>query len=163
MGNRATVIFTDGKSFSPAVYLHWNGGAESVYGFLEEANRRKIRGSEDLQYQCARFIQIAGEFLDADEFGSTSLGVTDSPKSDKPEDLAKVKTDLGDNGIYLVNRTNGAMEVRRFREDYKNKIMIEFTPEEVAQERKEAYAHEYGLLKDEFIKIAHGRLVSKYG
>ncbi len=37
MGNRATIIFTDGKkSFSPAVYLHWNGGPESVYAFLEE-------------------------------------------------------------------------------------------------------------------------------
>jgi hypothetical protein len=29
MGNRGTVIFADGKEeFSPAIYLHWNVGAE---------------------------------------------------------------------------------------------------------------------------------------
>ena len=171
MGNRATVIFTDGKkSFSPAVYLHWNGGPESVYGFLEELNRRKARA--DQEYECARFIELVGDFFDQDEFGSTSLGVTNGPKSDKPEDLAKVNTDHSDNGFYLVNRTNNHMQVRRFIERHKGDwskpdsvsfYLDEMSPEQVEQERLLAYKDNYGLLKDVFQKIAGERPVSKYG
>jgi len=162
MGNRATVIFTDGKkSFSPAVYLHWNGGPESVYGFLEELNRRKARA--DQEYECARFIELVGEFFDQEELGSTSLGVVNGPKSDKPADLAKVGTDHGDNGFYLVNRTNGGVVVRRFIEHWskENTTIEELAPEQVEQERSLAYKDKYGLLKTEFQKVAHGRTVSK--
>ncbi len=89
MGNRGTVVFTDGKgSYSPAVYLHWNGSAESIYPFLEELDRRKARNDQD--YECARFIQLVGEFFDQDEIGSTSLGVANSPKSDNPKELDKI-------------------------------------------------------------------------
>ena len=41
MGNRAAVVFTKGEEISPAVYLHNNGGPESIYSFLAELNRRK--------------------------------------------------------------------------------------------------------------------------
>ena len=171
MGNRATVIFTDGKkSFSPAVYLHWNGGPESVYGFLEELNRRKIRA--DQEYECARFIELVGEFFDQDEIGGLSLGVMNGPKSDKPEDLVKIRTDHGDNGFYLVNRTNGDMQVRRFHEkmsgDWNNPksvsfYLVEAEPKQVAQEKRLAYKDKYNLLKEPFQKIARDRPVSKYG
>lgn len=68
MGNRAIVIFEDEKSteFSPAVYLHWNGGPESVYPFLDEMDRRHIR-TGDGAYESARFIQLIGEYFDQDE------------------------------------------------------------------------------------------------
>ncbi len=151
MGNRATVIFTDGKrSFSPAVYLHWNGGAESVYGFLEELNRRKVRA--DQEYEVARFVQLVGEFFDQDKISGLSLGITDSPKSDSITDLLKVRTDHGDNGFYLINRTNGNMTVRRLVEKYigdgkdydiKNFTLVEYTPEQVDTERKQADEHKY--------------------
>ena len=167
MGNRATVIFTDGKeSFSPAVYLHWNGGPESVYGFLEELNRRKARADQD--YECARFIELVGEFFDQDEFGSTSLGGTNGPASDRLEDLEKVVTDHGNNGFYLVNRTGEKMSVRRFTESYQREPfkclgLKEMEPLDVANERLAAYKHKYGLCEEEFIKIAHDRPVSKFG
>ena len=165
MGNRATIIFTDGKeSFSPAVYLHWNGGPESVYGFLEELNRRKARADQD--YECARFIELVGDFFDAKEFGNTSLGVVNGPQSDSLKDLDKVYTDHGNNGFYLVNRTNGEMKVRRFKEEYKHNPfellgLKEMDPVDVAKEREAAYNSEYGLLKDSFIKIANDRKVSE--
>ena len=167
MGNRATVIFTDGKGeFSPAVYLHWNGGPESVYGFLEELNRRKARSDQD--YECARFIELVGEFFDQDNFGSTSLGVTNGPESDRLEDLEKVATDHGDNGFYLVNRTSEEMQVRRFKEAYQHEPfkclgLVEMAPADVANEREAAYKDKYGLLKEEFAKIANDRPVSKFG
>lgn len=76
MGNRGNVVFSnkDWTEFSPCVYLHWNGGPESVYGFLEELNRRKIRA--DQCYEAARFIQIVGEFFDQKTISTTSLGVS---------------------------------------------------------------------------------------
>jgi hypothetical protein len=146
MGNRATVIFTDGKKrFSPAVYLHWNGGPESVYAFLEELDRRRQRCDQD--YECARFIQLIGEFFDQDRISSTSLGVVNGPKSDNICDLLKVRTDHGDNGFYLVNRTVEPMNVRRFREQLDGATgkytLVELPSGQVAAEREAAAKHEY--------------------
>ena len=146
MGNRATVIFTDGKkSFSPAVYLHWNGGPESIYAFLAELDRRHVRADQD--YECARFIQLIGEFFDQETISSTSLGVANGPKSAELKDLGKVYTDHGDNGIYLVNRTKTSTTVRRFIEHYKDEdytpYLVEMSEFEVAEEHKEALEHEY--------------------
>ena len=64
MGNRAIVIFSDKeeKNILPAVYLHWNGGPESIYAFLDELDRRKV--GDNRHYETARFIQIVGEFMD---------------------------------------------------------------------------------------------------
>ncbi len=104
MGNRATVVFTAGDHISPAVYLHWQGGPESVYAFLDELDRREVRADAD--YECARFIGIVAEFFDADSYGTTSLGVTNGPTVIAPEALAEVQTDHGDNGFYVVNRAD---------------------------------------------------------
>ena len=62
-GNRATIIFTDGKgtSVQPCICTGM-GGPESVYAFLEELERRKQHC--DQNYECARFIQLVGEFSD---------------------------------------------------------------------------------------------------
>lgn len=156
MGNRATVIFTDPKRrrFSPAVYLHWNGGPESIYGFLEELDRRECRADQD--YECARFIQIVGEFFGNtydptdkfDAFGclNLSLGVSNGPKSDSLSDLGKVETDHGDNGFYLVNRTGEGPPMRRFRASYGlggGYSLQEVPPDEVVAERAEAEKSDY--------------------
>jgi hypothetical protein len=79
MGNRATVIFapTDAEAnvltISPAIYLHWNGGPESIYAFLDELNRRNCR--PDGSYEAAVFIAIVREFFDQEKYGTLSLGV----------------------------------------------------------------------------------------
>ena len=158
MGNRATVIFTDGKkSFSPAVYLHWNGGPESVYAFLEELDRRKQRADQD--YECARFIQLIGEFFDQDRISRTSLGVVNGPKSDSICDLLKVRTDHGDNGFYLVNRTVEPMKVRRFQEQLVDRAtwkptLVELPPERVSAERDAAEKNKYRkAFRETFAKI----------
>ncbi|MDQ3802501.1 MAG: hypothetical protein M3416_01400 [Acidobacteriota bacterium] len=145
MGNRATVVFTDGKgNFSPAVYLHWNGGPESIYGFLEELARRDVRA--DQEYECARFIQLVGEFFDQDEQCGLSLGVVNGPRSDAVSDLNHIQTDHGNNGLYLVDRTGPHLKVRRFTEERRGKDewgFKEWAPERVEQERAEAEGHTY--------------------
>ena len=166
MGNRANVVFTDGdKEFSPAVYLHWNGGPESIYAFLAEMDRRMVRG-HDVMYESARFCHIVGDFMDQDTITGLSLGLTNGPKSDKPADFAKVFTDPGDNGFYLVERThagNGKFDttVRRFRENGGGKIK-ELTPAEVKAERLEAMKSDYiADIAGVFLKITGGKGIEK--
>lgn len=161
MGNRGTVVFTDGKGrYSCAVYLHWNGSAESVYPFLEELDRRKARCDQD--YEVARFVELVGEFFDSDEIGSTSLGLVNGPKSDVPSDLDKIETDHGDNGLYLVCRTEGKIAMRRFTEKYDGRFS-EWSSAKVDAERKEAAKHEYAEgIRETFKKIQGKRTISKY-
>ena len=165
MGNRGTVVFTDGKgNYSCAVYLHWNGSAESIYPFLEELDRRKARNDQD--YECARFVQLVGDFFDSDEIGSTSLGLANGPKNDSPAELSRIKTDLGDNGLYLVRRTEDKLVVRRFTEDYEggaNSELREWSSAEVDAEREKAMKHEYlEGIRATFKKIQGKRPISKY-
>lgn len=112
MGNRATVIFQSGERVSPAIYLHWNGGPESVYAFLDALDRRGVRPDGD--YDAARFVQTVGNFLDRGEVGGLSLGLVNGPGAIDPEALGYVWTDHSDNGFYVVNRAEGI--VRRFEE-----------------------------------------------
>lgn len=86
MGNRACVIFTnriDGaesghdREYSPCIYLHWNGGPESIYGFLAGLERREIGG--DVAYAAARFTQIVGEFFDIESRSGYSIGINNGP------------------------------------------------------------------------------------
>jgi hypothetical protein len=150
MGNRGTIVFTDRewREFSPAVYLHWNGGPESVYAFLDELDRRQCRA--DQFYEVARFTQIIGDFFDQTAITNLSLGVTNGPESVADILIGNVKTDLGDNGLYLISRERGpddAARVRRFVMDwekvktseYKKHFMRELSPDEVRAEKAQAY------------------------
>lgn len=132
MGNRAYVIFEDKESqhFSPAIYLHWNGGPESVYAFLDELDRRGVRA--DQEYEAARFVQVVGEYFMPDQL---SLGVTSGPSS---------AADLGqwageDNGLYLVCRADKPRRVRRLWRNWKTEVVTEWTPSKVSAERNAAY------------------------
>lgn len=74
------------------VYLHWNGGEESVTAFLRAAKDLDVRapanGNESYFY--ARFVQVIGNFFG----GTTSVGV---------DSLDNLDTDNGDNGVYVVD------------------------------------------------------------
>jgi len=147
MGNRANVIFTDGEDrFSPATYLHWNGGPESVYAFLKELDRREVRC--DQEYEAARFVQVVGEFFDSREkFETLSLGIVNVPEGVMASynleiSLQLVRTDNGDNGFYVVDRrhrdANGLPKVRRFMFKYQGgeSTFQELDEAEVEAERK---------------------------
>jgi hypothetical protein len=156
MGNRANVVFHkpanpeiegDREEISPCVYLHWNGGPESIYAFLDEMDRRKIRTTAtDITYEAARFVHIVGDYFDGppeNEAGSTSLGLTNGPKSITAAALSKVVTDDGDNGFYVVTRHDleGKRTVRRFVSS--GRKLVEMSADGVEKERVEAYEHDY--------------------
>lgn len=120
MGNRANVIFVSGDRISPCIYLHWNGGPESVYAFLEELDRRGARA--DAEYEAARFVQLIGEYFDGRKhLGTLSLGILNGPSEISIEALGKLMTDQGDNGFYVVDRTVAGLTnptMRRFTSQY---------------------------------------------
>jgi len=176
MGNRANVVFVNaaGDEVSPGIYLHWNGGPESVYPFLDELDRRQVRA--DQCYEAARFAQLIGEYFDHDNATADgpgrqtglSLGLFNVP-ADKADDVAKSiarLTDVSDNGLYLVCRERGSnpkRTVRRFAYYYRGRgepdTIHEATEPAVESERKAAFLHEYrpGIEKA-FKEIANGRV-----
>lgn len=86
MGNRA-VITTEAKEIG--VYLHWNGGRDSVEGFLEFCKRSGFRSPEEDRYGWAYLCCVLGCF-----FGDgCSVGI---------ERYSKLDTDNGDNGVYII-------------------------------------------------------------
>lgn len=144
MGNRAAVVFTDKshKEISPAIYLHWNGGPESIYAFLDELTRRKCR--HDVQYAAARFTHIVCDFFDADEAGSTSIGLMPAPTAITEEVLAELAGAADDNGVFIVFPDKSwGLTVRRFTFDYKTETAKEMSKPQVEKERKLAYQHIY--------------------
>lgn len=111
MGNRAIVVFVEGtikepSEISPQIYLHWNGGPDSVLAFLREMERR---GYTRMDYASARFVQVVGEFMrgmgEEMRNDGLSLGLFGEPKDLKPETLEQISH--GDNGVYLVTIGKG--------------------------------------------------------
>lgn len=161
MGNRANVIFVAGERISPCVYLHWHGGPESVYAFLEELDRRQVRA--DAEYEAARFVQLVGEWFDQRKQMSTlSVGILNGPRSITMGELGRLMTDQGDNGFYVVDRAKGyPLGVRRFTTTYRQKddgsdwfSMDEWSIEDVARERRVAFSSpQRGRMLDWFEEI----------
>jgi hypothetical protein len=74
MGNRAAVIFQDPREPQDAkgVYLHWNGGPESIYAFAKQLASYNASQNPDFAGRnippgsmCARFIQLTANYFSA--------------------------------------------------------------------------------------------------
>lgn len=89
MGNRA-VITTTAKDL--ALYLHWNGGRDTVEPLLKYCELQGYRPPSQDNYGWARMAQVMGNFFG----GSLSVGV----------DTFKNLGDPGDNGVYIINGWN---------------------------------------------------------
>ena len=86
MGNRAVITTKDKKI---GIYLHWNGGRDSVEAFLEYCRLQNFRCPEVDNYGWARFCQIVSNFFG----GTSSIGVG------RYDELYR---DNGDNGVYII-------------------------------------------------------------
>jgi hypothetical protein len=86
MGNRA-VITTKEKQIG--IYLHWNGGRDSVEAFLTYCDIKGYRSPEYDCYGWARLCQVIGNFFG----GTLSVGI---------DKYSKLDTDNGDNGTYVI-------------------------------------------------------------
>lgn len=107
MGNRA-VITTDNTSLNVAdsdeigVYLHWNGGRDSVEGFLAYCKLKNYRVPEHDNYGWARLCQVIGNFFG----GDTSIGI---------DRCYNLDCKNNDNGVYIIR--NWEIVGRRYYDD----------------------------------------------
>lgn len=98
MGNRAVITTKDDWNVPDkkgiGIYVHWNGGRDSVEGFLTYCKLRGFRPPERDDYGWARLCQIIANFFGGD---GCSIGI------DRLENL-----DLNnyDNGVYITKEWN---------------------------------------------------------
>ena len=100
MGNCAVITTPERKV---GLYLHWNGGRDTVEPLLRYCELQGYRAPSHDTYGWARLCQVAGNFFG----GSTCVGIgpytTDG------------RMDPGDNGIYVID---GWKIVERLRAKY---------------------------------------------
>ena len=91
MGNRA-VITTQEYLTNPdaiGVYLHWNGGRDSVQAFLLYCKSKGYRPPEEDCYGWARLCQVVGNYFG----GGLSIGI---------DACSRLDCDNWDNGVYII-------------------------------------------------------------
>lgn len=90
MGNRAVITTKENfENNGIGVYLHWNGGYDSVSAFLKYCELKGYRSPDKDNYGFARLCQVIGNFFG----GSTSLGI---------DTVDKLDCDNYDNGVYII-------------------------------------------------------------
>lgn len=90
MGNRA--VITSKENFENngiGIYLHWNGGRDSVEAFLKYCELKGYRSPTSDNYGWARLCQVIGNFFG----GSTSIGI---------DVVNNLDCDNWDNGVYII-------------------------------------------------------------
>lgn len=93
MGNRAVICsekqWAMRHTSGCGIYLHWNGGRDSIEAFLKYCELKRFRDfGWDYTYGYARFVQIVSNFLG----GNLSIGVGRLMDLDCE----------GDNGVYII-------------------------------------------------------------
>lgn len=92
MGNRAYIV---GKDSDKAIYLHWNGGRDSVEGFLYYAKLRGFPGLNSGEGKDGGYYRLLTVLMNF--FGNSGLHVY-------PCSGEEARTnDPGDNGTYVVD------------------------------------------------------------
>ena len=91
MGNRAVITFAPEGEPAVGVYVHWNGGRESVKAFIDTCKARGYRcPARDGSYAMAGLIGVIREF-----FGHSALNVG-------VDMLTRLDCDNWDNGVYQI-------------------------------------------------------------
>ena len=90
MGNRA-VITTPEKKIG--IYVHWNGGRDSIEAFLKYCELQGYTPPEEDNYGWARLCQIISNFFTDEPKDGLHIGI----------DLYnRLDTDNYDNGVYII-------------------------------------------------------------
>ena len=90
MGNRAVITTRDNyKNNGVGVYLHWNGGRDSVEAFLATCKAKGYRPPERDCYGWAYLCREIANFFD----DGLSVGI---------DTLNRLDCDNGDNGTYII-------------------------------------------------------------
>ena len=94
MGNRALI---KGKGSNLGVYVHWNGGYDSVLAFTQYCKLKGYRSPETDDYGVARLCQVIGNYFG----GSCSVGVWNMT-NETTMNPSLVDDYCLDNGVYEI-------------------------------------------------------------
>ena len=93
MGNRAVITTSKSKNVKNSkdigVYLHWNGGRDSVEAFLTYCKLKGYRSPSDDCFGWARLCQVIGNYFG----GGCSIGI---------DNCCNLDCDNFDNGVYII-------------------------------------------------------------
>ena len=90
MGNRAVITTKENMDNNGiGIYLHWNGGRDSVRAFLKYCELKGYRAPSEDNYGWARLCQVIGNFFG----GGSSLGI---------DTVNHLDCNNFDNGVYLI-------------------------------------------------------------
>lgn len=90
MGNRAVITTKENfENNGVGIYLHWNGGYDSVSAFLKYCELKGYRSPSEDNYGWARLCQVIGNFFG----GSTSVGI---------DVVSNLDCNNYDNGVYII-------------------------------------------------------------
>lgn len=93
MGNRAVITASKAKNVAESndigVYLHWNGGRDSVEAFLKYCELKGYHSPDTDCYGWARLCQVIGNFFG----GEFSIGI---------DRCCCLDCDNRDNGVYII-------------------------------------------------------------
>ena len=93
MGNRAVITASNAADVAQSkdigLYLHWNGGRDSVTAFLTYCKAKGYRAPDMDNYGWARLAQVVGNFFG----GELSVGIDTCDRLD---------CDNFDNGVYII-------------------------------------------------------------
>lgn len=95
MGNRAVITTKEGfenQSQNVGVYLHWNGGRDSVEAFLKYCELKGYRCPENDNYGWASLVTVITNFFDC---SGRSVGI---------DTVDRLDTDNYDNGVYIIEK-----------------------------------------------------------
>lgn len=127
MGNRAVITtnvdlgtldkdqnlyFKDGvelqnRTDKIGIYLHWNGGYDSVNAFLQYCKRKDFISPVEYCYGWARLCQVIGNFFG----GDSGIGI---------DILNKLDCDNYDNGVYIIDDNWNIVE-RAYKRGFEQK------------------------------------------
>ena len=95
MGNRAVITTSKALDVSTTndlgVYLHWNGGRDSVEAFLKYCELKGYRSPSVDNYGWARLCQVIGNYFG----GGNSVGI---------DTCNRLDCENWDNGVYIIDK-----------------------------------------------------------
>ena len=92
MGNRAVITTRENfENNGVGVYVHWNGGRDSVEAFLQYCNLREFREPTHDSYGWARLVQVIANFMGGE---GLSVGI---------DVVNHLDCDNYDNGVYIID------------------------------------------------------------
>lgn len=113
MGNRAVITTSDyitlGSERAIGIYLHWNGGYDSVRAFLTYCKIRGFRSPEADSYGWANLCTVISNFF-RDKDG-LSVGI---------DRCCNLDCDNGDNGVYIIK--DWGIIGRKYEPEYEQNV-----------------------------------------